>query len=207
MFLRKFKNIVRLTQAKNVGRAMFLDVAKRSKIVLDKQIKNVWPTMFDRLARALNSKHFFQSIADPLNSGRALLIEKVSLTCYFPDIKKIDALPCRWQISWLTPSNILRGLSSSKGFFKYTSKNLHQKLQIYLQIAWQHYKDHTMGRKGLSLPHGLNIKVKQTESSDISSLNIKREAEQQKCAQYSQFHRSLRNTIFFKLETLKTTED
>ena len=32
---------------------MFLDLAKRSNILLDKQISNVGPTMFDRLARAL----------------------------------------------------------------------------------------------------------------------------------------------------------
>ncbi len=39
-------------QAKNVGGAMFWDVAKRSNILLDKQILNVGPTMFDRLGRA-----------------------------------------------------------------------------------------------------------------------------------------------------------
>ncbi len=50
----KVQNIFCLTHAKNVGRAMFLEVAKRSNILPDKQISNVWPTMFDRLARALN---------------------------------------------------------------------------------------------------------------------------------------------------------
>ncbi len=40
--------------AKNVGRAMFLDVAKHSNIFFDKQISNVGPTMFDRSGRALN---------------------------------------------------------------------------------------------------------------------------------------------------------
>ncbi len=34
---------------------MFLDVAKRSNILLDKQISNVGSTMFDLLARALVS--------------------------------------------------------------------------------------------------------------------------------------------------------
>ncbi len=41
-----------LTQTKNVGRAMFLDVTKRSNISLDKKISHVGPTMFVRLARA-----------------------------------------------------------------------------------------------------------------------------------------------------------
>ncbi len=30
---------------------MFLDVTKRSNIVLEKQISDVWPTTFNRLAR------------------------------------------------------------------------------------------------------------------------------------------------------------
>ncbi len=52
MFLKKFKTIFCLTQAKNVGKAMFLSVAKQSKILLDKKISNVYQTMFDRLAGA-----------------------------------------------------------------------------------------------------------------------------------------------------------
>ncbi len=52
MFSKKFKKNFFLTQAKNVGRAMFFDVAKRSNILFDKIISNVGPTMFDRLARA-----------------------------------------------------------------------------------------------------------------------------------------------------------
>ncbi len=52
--LRKLKNIFGLTQAKNVGRALFLDVDKRSDILLDKKIFNFGQTMFDRLARALD---------------------------------------------------------------------------------------------------------------------------------------------------------
>ncbi len=47
-FLKKFENSFYLTQTKIVGRAMFFDVAKRSKL-FDKQISNVEPTMFDRL--------------------------------------------------------------------------------------------------------------------------------------------------------------
>ncbi len=39
--------------AKDVERAMFLDIfAKRSKILLDKRISNIGPTMFIRFARA-----------------------------------------------------------------------------------------------------------------------------------------------------------
>ncbi len=53
MFLKKFKNVFYLTHAKIVGPAMFLEVTKRSNILLDKQISNVGPTMFDRSARAL----------------------------------------------------------------------------------------------------------------------------------------------------------
>ncbi len=41
-------------QTINFGLAMFLDVAKRSNILLDKQISNVCQTMFDRLVRAHN---------------------------------------------------------------------------------------------------------------------------------------------------------
>ncbi len=40
-----------LTQTKNVRGAMFLDVAKRSNILLRRRILNIGPKTFDRLAR------------------------------------------------------------------------------------------------------------------------------------------------------------
>ncbi len=53
MFLNIFKNMFCFPHTKNVGRALFLDVAKRSNILLDKQISKVGPTIFDLFARAI----------------------------------------------------------------------------------------------------------------------------------------------------------
>ncbi len=40
--LKMFQNIFYFISAKNVWQALFCDVAKRSNILLDKQITNVW---------------------------------------------------------------------------------------------------------------------------------------------------------------------
>ncbi len=53
MFLKKFKH---LTQTENVERAMFLDVAIWSNILLDQQISNVGPKMFGQGLTFLTSK-------------------------------------------------------------------------------------------------------------------------------------------------------
>ncbi len=66
MFLKKFKNVFCLRQTKNVGRAVFLDEAKRSNILLDKQISNVGPTMFDCFATA------FRQVQHATNSAYAI---------------------------------------------------------------------------------------------------------------------------------------
>ncbi len=49
LFLKSCKNMLYLYQAKNVWQAMFCVFAKQSNIVFDKQISNVWETIFYRL--------------------------------------------------------------------------------------------------------------------------------------------------------------